>query len=148
MNTCVSHAWAPNGPGNNMSAIPPKDPAGCEQRRRVRRDKTTFHPFRKFVFDPTPKRRISAPSGRGHLWSQSKRIRRWKKVQKKYSRFRENRGKRFFFGVISPLTGGKLSKREVVSYMGAKLRARCSKMLILDKKFPLCYVFVHFWWRH
>jgi len=43
--------------------------------------KKTLHPFRKFVFDPIPKRWISAPSGRGHLWPQSKRIQRWKSFE-------------------------------------------------------------------
>ena len=99
--------------------------------------KRTFHPFWKFVFDPTLKRQISASSGRGHLWPQSKRIQWWKKVQEKYNHFRENRGKSFFFGEISPSTvGWKLSKRKVVSYMGARaLHARDSIMSIFEKKF-------------
>ena len=66
-----------------------------------------------------------------------------KKISKIYSRFRENRGKRFFFGGNFPFNGGKLSTRKIVSYMGARvLRARGS---IMSKKcFPMCHFFVHF----
>jgi len=44
--------------------------------------------------------------------------------------------KDFSLGAISPLTGEKLSKRKVVSYMGARvLPARGSIMSIFKKKF-------------
>jgi len=53
--------------------------------------------------------------------------------------------KDFSLGVISPLTGGKLSKRKVVSYMGASvLGVRGSKMSIFKESFPMCHVFAHF----
>ena len=39
-------------------------------------------------------------------------LRRLKIVQKKYSRFRENKGKRFFFGVNFLLNGGKADKKK------------------------------------
>jgi len=106
--------------------------------------KTTFLPFRKFVFDPTPKRRISAPSGRGHLWPKSKRIRLTTvKMFQKFTEVSEKIGvKDFHLGAISPSTWGKLSKRKVLSYMGA--RARSSIMSIFEKSFPMRYVLCTF----
>ena len=87
--------------------------------------------------DPTPKRRISAPSGRGHLWPQSKRIRRWKKFRNNTVVSEKIGVKDFSLGVISPLTGGKLTKRKVVSYMGASV-LKCQ----FSKKVFLCVTFL------
>jgi len=52
--------------------------------------------------------------------------------------------KDFSLGQFPPQRG-KLSKRKVVSYMGARvLRARGSIMSIFEKSFPMYTVFVHF----
>jgi len=106
-------------------------------------------PVSKICIWPHPKRRILAPSARGHLWPQSKPI-RWWKVSEIFRSFRENSGKRFFFGAISLLTGGKLSERRVLSYMGARvLSALVNNNVNFQKKsLPICHVFVHFWWHH
>ena len=65
---------------------------------------------------------------------------------KKFRKFTEVSKKRgvkdFSLWVISPLTGGKLSKRKVVSYMGASvLGVRGSKMSIFKESF-LCVTFL------
>jgi len=69
---------------------------------------TPYHPFRKFVFDPTPKRRISSTVRPGSFVAPVKKYTMVKKVSEIFRNFREIRSKRFFFGAINfPLNGKK-----------------------------------------
>jgi len=73
-------------------------------------------PLSKNCFRPHPKRRTSAPSGRGHLWPQSKRIMMVKNIPKIRTVFEKIGVKKFYLGQFPP-KGGKLSKRKVLSYL-------------------------------
>ena len=67
-----------------------------------------------------------------------------KKVQKNTVVSEKIGVKDFSLGVISPLTGGKLSKRKVVSYMGARVLYTCpwfENVNFIQKNF-LCVTFL------
>jgi len=78
--------------------------------------KTISHPFRKFVFDPTPKRRTSAP------WVICGPSQNLYDCEKKFGKFTEVfekiRVKDFSMGAIPPQRGEAVEKKNV-SYMGA-----------------------------
>jgi len=84
------------------------------------KNKKQFSPVSKICFWPHPQTANLSTLRPGSFVAPVKMYTTVKKVSENYCDFRENRGKRFFFGGNFPLNVGKLSKRKVVSYMGAR----------------------------
>ena len=97
--------------------------------------KPLFTRFENLFLTPPPNGESRHPQA-GVFCGPNQNVYDGEKSSEKIQSFRENRGKRFFFGAIWPSTGGKLSKRKFVSYMGARvLLFHGSKMTIFEKKF-------------
>ena len=107
--------------------------------------KTPFHFFENLFLTPPPNGESQHPQA-GVICDPSQNVYDGEKKFRKFTEVSDKIGvKDFSLGAISPLTGGKLSKIKVVSYMGARvLGVRGSKMSIFKESFPMCYVFVHF----
>ena len=105
--------------------------------------KTLFTRFENLFLTPSPNGESRHPQA-AVICGPSQNVYDGEKKFRKNTVISEKIGvKDFSLGVISRLS--KLSKRKVVSYMGASvLGVRGSKMSIFKESFPMCHVFVHF----